>query len=145
LSYWVATPGVVVDSNMVPFLVQALERRDGPFQKAYATAWMKFAWLRKISPTPPRDTFVDRLNAAHLLTQLGMNSKAAKNALTRAAKNDESSIVRMIAASSSARLSGNDDAKTNVKDELWKDDAARGSDHATNAIDPEAAARAAVQ
>ena len=111
-----------VDSNAVPFLIRALNRRDGRFNKAYRTLYYKmYPSMRRLLPSPkPADAETDeliRLVAVVVLGRIGSDAKPAIPELIHVLKTDESDFVRTYAAILLVRFVKSD--KT-VSKALWE-------------------------
>jgi hypothetical protein len=146
--YWMKQPGILADSNAVPFLVDVLETRDGPLRKAYAVAWLRSPpWVQK-RLKPPADRWVTQTIALEFLGRIGTNSPAAMSALIRASKEGETPFVRQLALRHLAQTGG---TNINVKAafvEAVKDKDPNLRNMAASwlrQIDPEAAAKAGVE
>ena len=96
------------DSNAAPFLIKALERQDSSLRRAYFLTWRRlpyWAWKRLPTPIVARNI---RESAAATLGRVGVGAEGAIPALIRAARGDESALVRAIAINSLARI-GNEE------------------------------------
>jgi len=86
--------------NAVPFLIQALNRHDGPVKKAYRIAWPKLpAALKRVLPAPSLSAWIVRTRAANALGCFGTASLPAVPVLVYRAKADEDVHVRFSATS----------------------------------------------
>jgi hypothetical protein len=108
---------VRLDSNAVPFLAKALQRRDGSMQFVYANVWARMpAGLRKYLPTPVAAAKV-RVNAEALLDQMEGEARDAIPALILTLRGDEDEHVRAYAAIALREI-GPDDQR--VRDALFE-------------------------
>ncbi len=98
-----------VDSNAIPFLTKALERKDGSFEKQYRKLWVKLPpRFRSHLPKPAFPGEI-RGNAASILGKMGTNAKPAIPALISIMKCDESRNARFSAATSLLSIGGGEE------------------------------------
>lgn len=162
ISYWIDHTGEIslagnasigewngpqLDSNAVPFLVKALQTRDGRLGAAYRNAWLRSPlFVRKLLPRPIWVRAVP-VSAAQALGQLGKDAKPAIPGLARLVKEDHFDAINRHQAAAWAL--GKIDAKDPVARaaligaENDSDPTVRSvATNALKAIDPEAAAKA---
>src|SRR5262245_8675003 len=107
LSYWLthekisqSTSGIItsepaldytrLDTNAIPYLVYAFERRDGRARRGYAQIWIKLPSQLQSRLPKPRDTRAIRgLALAYLLKLEVFNSPQAISAMVRTIEDDE--------------------------------------------------------
>ncbi len=137
LSYWVDPPvwagaGVVpeLDSNAVPYFVQALRTRDSGLRKAYGYGWQHLpAGLRTRLPAPGNTADLKMITCA-CLAGLGASARPAIPELIRVMQEDTDDDTRCIAALALGTVANGDDklvvealviAATNNTDTVLKD------------------------
>jgi hypothetical protein len=118
ISRWINDVGVfanppapalpLLDSNAVPFLVEALHRQDGRLRKTYLRVWNKLPSGAQNHLPHPVPGWAIRANAAALLGTIGTNATPAVPALIRALKTDKIDLVRQFSAKSLAQIARRD-------------------------------------
>jgi HEAT repeat protein len=151
-----------LDSNAVPYLVHALNSRDGALRKEYQSVWSHLPrWLLKRVP-PPKYAYMARYNSCCCLALLGTNARPAIPELIRLLgdrddttvskewdTSEKNPLVRGAAAKALASIATRDDkavldalvASRSGNDPLvrsWAGDALKK-------LDPEAAVKAGVK
>jgi hypothetical protein len=117
LSYWVSgAPGgkwsdpSPLDSNAVPYLVQALKSRDTPLNKAYNHLWPHLpVWLRNRTWVP-NYAAGRRFVSCRLLVTMGTNARPAIPDLIRLLNEDDEVAVRAIATEALRSIANRNDA-----------------------------------
>jgi hypothetical protein len=113
VSFWVGV-GVQnlprsVDSNAVPYLLDALKRRDGPLRTAWINLWGHLpGWLTGRVARPISASEV-RFNSCGILAALASHGRPAIPELIRILREDDDSRVRLNAASALGELAGRED------------------------------------
>ena len=98
-----------VDSNAVPYLVQALNSKDGRLRKTYQKLWDHLpGWLQNRVPFPEYAGNV-RYRACWILGFLGAKARPAIPELVRILRQDDDENVRMVAAYSLGKIANRDD------------------------------------
>jgi HEAT repeat protein len=115
LSYWVDLPSPLpqkpsaLDSNAVPYLVQALKSKDGTLRKTYQKLWDHLpGWLQDRAAFPKSAANM-RYNACWLLGFLRAKARPAIPELVRLLREDDDENVRMVAADSLGKIANRDD------------------------------------
>jgi hypothetical protein len=116
LSYWVSgAPGGVwsdptpLDSNAVPYLVQALKSRDTALNIAYNRLWPHLpVWLRS-QVWIPNHGAGRRFVSCRLLIKMGASARPAIPELLRILKEDNESPVRVMATDALRSIANRDD------------------------------------
>ncbi len=148
-SIWVKFPPPPLDSNALPYLVDALKKKDGPLRRSYNDLWPHLpGWMQEHLPIPRYLSNV-RWESCHLLSTFGVRAQSAIPELRRMLREDEYWQVRLAAAFALGKIARRDDkpvvealvaAATKDKDTHVRGQAA----HALVRIDPEAADKAGV-
>lgn len=100
-----------LDSNAVPYLVQALRTRDGTLRVAYERLWSHFpVWLRARVPYPASAAEVKR-DSCFFLQGMGATARPAIQELTRVLRQDESEPVRNGALYALGQIASPDDER----------------------------------
>jgi hypothetical protein len=118
ISRWINEVGVfanppapalpLLDSNAVPFLVEALQRPDGRLHSIYLRLWNKLPSSVQNKLPQPVPGWAIRANAAALLGTIGTNATTAVPALIQALKSDKADLVRQFSAKSLAQIARRD-------------------------------------
>ncbi len=118
ISRWINEVGVfasppapalpLLDSNAVPFLVEALNRQDGRLRRAYLRTVNKLPSYIQSKLPQPVPGWAIRANAAALLGTIGTNATPAVPALIQALKTDKVDLVRQFSAKSLAEIAKRD-------------------------------------
>ena len=118
ISRWINDVGVfasppapalpLLDSNAVPFLVEALQRQDGRLRRTYLRVWNKLPSGVQNHLPQPVPGWAIRANAAALLGTIGTNAASAVPALIQALKTDKVDLVRQFSAKSLAQIARRD-------------------------------------
>ena len=118
ISRWINDVGVfanppapalpLLDSNAVPFLVEALDRQDGQLRRVYLRLWNNLPSRVQNRLPQPVPGWAIRANAAALLGTIGTNAVSAIPALIRALKTDNVDLVRAFSAKSLAQIARRD-------------------------------------
>jgi len=118
ISRWINEVGVfanppapalpLLDSNAVPFLVEALQRQDGQLRRVYLRIWNKLPSRVQNRLPQPVPGWAIRANAAALLGTIGTNAVSAIPPLIRALKSDKVDLVRAFSAKSLAQIARRD-------------------------------------
>jgi hypothetical protein len=118
ISWWINDVGVfasppapalpLLDSNAVPFLVEALNRPDGRLHSVYLRIWNKLPSAVQNQLPEPVPGWAIRANAAALLGTIGTNATTAVPALIHALKTDGVDLVRQFSAKSLAQIARRD-------------------------------------
>jgi len=118
ISRWINDVGVfanppapalpLLDSNAVPFLVEALDRQDGQLRRVYLRIWNKLPSSVQNRLPQPVPGWAIRANAAALLGTIGTNAVSAIPPLIRALKSDKVDLVRAFSAKSLAQIARGD-------------------------------------
>ena len=118
ISRWINEVGVfasppaqslpLLDSNAVPFLVEALQRQDGRLRRTWLRIWNKLPSKVQNRLPQPVPGWAIRANAAALLGTIGTNATPAIPALIRALKTDKVDLVRAFSAKSLAQIHNGD-------------------------------------
>jgi hypothetical protein len=106
LSYWVYLSewpadgqiAVTLDSNSVPYLVQALKTKDGAPHKAYRYLYYRLPHRLQSHMTITADAWMVRCRACELLGTLGPNARPAISDLIRLLKESNAGTARFSAA-----------------------------------------------
>jgi len=132
ISRWINDVGVfasppapalpLLDSNAVPFLVEALDRQDGQLRRAYLRIWHKLPSRVQNRLPQPVPGWAIRANAAALLGTIGTNATPAIPALIRALKTDNVDLVRAFSAKSLAQIHKGDKLVMEALAEAAKND-----------------------
>jgi len=118
ISRWINDVGVfasppapalpLLDSNAVPFLVEALDRQDGQLRRVYLRLWNNLPSRVQNRLPQPVPGWAIRANAAALLGTIGTNAVSAIPPLIRALKSDKVDLVRAFSAKSLAQIARRD-------------------------------------
>jgi HEAT repeat protein len=118
ISRWINEVGVfanppapslpLLDSNAVPFLVEALQRQDGQLRRVYLRIWNKLPSKVQNRLPQPVPGWAIRANAAALLGTIGKDARPAIPALIHALKTDKVDLVRQFSAKSLAQIGARD-------------------------------------
>lgn len=110
-----------VDSNAVPFLVQALERPDGAFDRQYGNLYLKLP--PRFRSRLPKPVFPGELrtHATSILCKMGKDAKPAIPVLIRMMKTDSSSNARFGATTCLLSIGGGDETVKEAFEEVLKD------------------------
>ena len=132
ISRWINEVGVfanppapalpLLDSNAVPFLVEALDRQDGQLRRVYLRIWNKLPSRVQNRLPQPVPGWAIRANAAALLGTIGTNATPAIPALIRALKTDNVDLVRAFSAKSLAQIHKGDKLVMEALAEAAKND-----------------------
>ena len=111
------------DSNAVPFLVKALQRRESWLDDAHSWAYLKSpAWMREaVHLEYPASALAMRLNAAEILGYMKGAARPAIPALARTLRTDGDPEVRRYAANALGRIGKGDGAGIAALTEALKD------------------------
>jgi HEAT repeat protein len=141
-------PGLLNDSNAVPFLIRALKGNMWVGQKCYG----RWVWPKLPSSVqrylPPPDNIFAREQAAVFLGRMGPIAKPAIPALVRVLREDDALMVREYAAFALGELGKGDTTAIAALTKALNDEGATLRVSATNALKrlgPEAAAKAGVK
>lgn len=118
ISRWINEVGVfanppapalpLLDSNAVPFLVEALQRQDGQLRRVYLRIWNKLPSKVQNRLPQPVPGWAIRANAAALLGTIGTNATTAVPALIHALKSDKVDLVRQFSVKSLSQIARRD-------------------------------------
>lgn len=98
-----------VDSNALPYLVNALKKRDGPLRSAYCSVWPLFPqWVTKRVPRPLPAADL-RANACQFLRILRPGARAAIPELLHLLRDDDDFWVRGNAAAALGEIANSED------------------------------------
>jgi hypothetical protein len=123
LSYWVRYVPLVtagptlelfprsIDSNAVPYLVQALKIRDGAFRRAYIRLWPHLpGWLQNYSTNPKyANAWRVKADCCAYLRILGKKARPAIPELICLLKQDDDELIRAWAAQALGVIGNPDD------------------------------------
>ena len=107
-----------MDSNAVPFLIDALDRRDGRLQQLYERAYQTLppaTW--RYLPAPAVHAARIRANASRALSKMKSASPQTIQALIHAMQWDDDRSVRFCAAAALLALGD----ESSVPEEVWRD------------------------
>jgi hypothetical protein len=155
LSYWLSYPStpavrtIASDSNAIPLLIRALDRKDTLLGRGYLRVWPKLPPPIRSHVPRPINNFDRRACAMDVLGRMGPSANPSIPALIRTLREDDSAPIRVFAArclfwvgqGDRAAVAGLSEAASNDTDQ----DVRKVASDSLWRLDPEAAARAGVK
>lgn len=113
-----------VDDAALPYLVKALNQRDGRLYRAYRTNFYELpTGLQRLLPAPkPSSNELIRLVAIEVLNRMGKAAKPAIPELIRVSKSDDSEFVRSFAVDLLGHFAKGDKAVYEALEQALKDE-----------------------